>query len=160
VLNPATIQQALLQAESWNAEQVLRWAFATFAEQVEIASAFGPEGIVVLDITAKLCPRPKVFIIDTGFLFPETQQLITTLESRYRIAVERVLPVLSTRNQEERYGAALWERDPDLCCQIRKIAPLAKKLSGLSAWITAIRRTQTAARAGARKVQWDTKFSC
>ena len=102
MLNPATIQQALLQAESWNAEQVLRWAFTTFAEQVEIASAFGPEGIVVLDIAAKLCPRPKVFTIDTGFLFPETQELITTLESLYRITVQRVLPVLSTRPPEKR----------------------------------------------------------
>ncbi len=56
------------------------------------------------------------------------------------------------------YGAALWERNPDQCCNLRKIEPLRRKLRELRAWITSIRRDQTTARAGAGKVEWDEKF--
>jgi phosphoadenosine phosphosulfate reductase len=60
--------------------------------------------------------------------------------------------------QEEVYGPALWSINPDQCCALRKVEPLQEKLSGLRAWITAIRRDQTSARASARKVEWDQKF--
>ena len=52
----------------------------------------------------------------------------------------------------------LWSRDPDRCCNLRKVEPLRRKLGELRAWITSIRRDQTSARAGARKIEWDTKF--
>jgi phosphoadenosine phosphosulfate reductase len=60
--------------------------------------------------------------------------------------------------QEEVYGPTLWSINPDQCCALRKVEPLKEKLAGLRAWITAIRRDQTAARASARKVEWDQKF--
>ena len=80
------------------------------------------------------------------------------IESRYGVVIEKVYPLSSPAEQERQHGEALWSRDPDQCCNLRKIEPLRRKLSELRAWITAIRRDQTSSRAGARKIEWDTKF--
>ena len=143
--------------EQWNPEDLLRWAFATFGGYVEIASGFGPEGVVLIDIAARVQPEFRIFTLDTGFLFPETYTLMERIEKRYGIRVERVT-ALSPDEQERLYGQALWERDPDACCNLRKVAPLQRKLSQLRAWVTSIRREQTKARAKALKVEWDAKF--
>jgi phosphoadenosine phosphosulfate reductase len=80
------------------------------------------------------------------------------VEQRYGIRIERVLPLSSHEEQEAVHGAALWQRNPDQCCNLRKIEPLRRKLSELQAWITSIRRDQTADRARAGKIEWDQKF--
>jgi len=146
-------------AEAWSAEQVLDWAFTRYGEQVGIATGFGVEGMVLLDMAAKIKPRLKVFTGDTELLFPETYELIDRVEQRYGIRIERLYSELTPEEQELKLGARLWARDPDLCCSIRKVEPLKRKLASLSAWVTAIRRSQTSERAGVRKVDWDAKFS-
>ena len=144
--------------ESWSPEQVLRWAFAAFGRHVAIASAFGAEGMVLIDIAARLNPQVRVFTLDTEFLFPQTYALMDRIEQRYGIAIERVKPALSPEAQELEHGPGLWTRDPDACCSLRKIEPLRRRLAGLRAWMTSIRRDQTSFRASARKVEWDAKF--
>jgi phosphoadenosine phosphosulfate reductase len=144
--------------EQWNPEDLLRWAFVTFGGYVEIASGFGPEGMVLIDIAARVQPEFRVFTLDTDFLFPETYKLLERVEKHYGIKVERLKSTLTPDDQERLQGAALWSRDPDACCNLRKVEPLRKKLSQLRAWVTSIRRDQTAARAGALKVEWDAKF--
>ncbi len=148
-----------VRAESWTAEQVLQWAFEAYGCDVAIASAFGAEGIVLIDLAAHVWPRPRVFLLDTSFLFPETCRLIEQVERRYGFSVERVLPSLAPEAQAELCGAELWKRDPDLCCLIRKVEPLQRKLAELRAWTTSIRREQTPARAQAKKIEWDLQFS-
>jgi len=145
-------------AESWSPEQVLKWSFRKFGSYVHMASGFGAEGMALIDIAVRVNPNVHVFTIDTGFLFPETYQLIGQVEQRYGIQVERVRPRLTPVDQAEIYGDALWASNPDQCCALRKVEPLKEKLAGLRAWITAIRRDQTAARATARKIEWDPKF--
>jgi len=152
------LENTQILAETWNAQEVLQWAFRRFGKRVEMASGFGAEGMALIDIAARLNPELRVFTIDTEFLFPETYQLIAKVEKRYGITVERVRPRLTPEAQEEVYGPALWSINPDQCCALRKVEPLKEKLAGLRAWITAIRRDQTAARASARKVEWDQKF--
>lgn len=144
--------------ESWNPQDLLRWSFAAFGDHVAIASAFGAEGMVLIDIAARVNPQVRVFTLDTDFLFPETCALMERIEHRYGIAIERVKPGLTPEAQELEHGPALWSRDPDHCCSLRKIEPLRRKLAGLQAWMTSIRRDQTAVRASARKVEWDLKF--
>src|SRR6201993_5534899 len=117
-----------------------------------MASGFGVEGMVLIEVPSRINPDLKVFTINTDFLFPETYRLIEKVEKRYGIQVERVRPRLTPEDQEEVYGPALWSINPDQCCALRKVEPLKEKLAGLRAWITAIRRDQTSARAGARKV--------
>ena len=146
-------------AETWSPERVLEWAFDTFGNRVAISSAFGAEGMVLIDIASQLRPGFRLFTLDTGFLFPETYSLMRRVEQRYGVAIERVQPLLSPAEQERSHGAALWQRDPDSCCDLRKIEPLRRKLQDLDAWITSIRRDQTEARAGANKIEWDGKFN-
>jgi len=144
--------------EQWSPEDLLRWAFVTFGGYVEIASGFGPEGIALIDIAARVQPEFRVFTLDTDFLFPETYELMERIEKRYRIRVERLKSALTSEDQEILHGPALWSRDPDACCNLRKVEPLRNKLSQLRAWVTSIRRDQTSARANALKVEWDAKF--
>ena len=146
-------------AESWKAEQVLSWAFATYGEDVAIATGMGAEGMVLLDIASRINPDMKVFTGDTEFLFAETYDLIDRVEERYGIKIERILSQLSPEEQQREFGPKLWAKNPDQCCSLRKVEPLRRKLSTLDAWITAIRRGQTPERAGAKKVDWDEKFN-
>jgi phosphoadenosine phosphosulfate reductase len=146
-----------VQAEKWSAEEVLRWAFKHYP-RIEMASGFGVEGMVLIDIASRLTSKLKVFTLDTEFLFPETYALIDRVEQRYGIQVERLYSELTPEEQAATHGEALWSRNPDQCCNLRKVEPLRRKMATLDAWITAIRRDQSSARADAGKIQWDSKF--
>jgi phosphoadenosine phosphosulfate reductase len=152
------IEEAQLTAESWNPQRVLSWAFETFGNDVAISSAFGAEGMVLIDMASRVRKEFRLFTIDTEFLFPETYSLIDRIEQKYEIKIERVFSLLSPEEQERVHGVALWARDPDQCCNLRKVEPLRRKLRELAAWITSIRRDQTSFRQGARKIEWDAKF--
>lgn len=159
-MNPTQEQIAELQsaAEAWTSQHVLRWAFETFGDRVAISSAFGAEGMVLIDMASRVRKNFRLFTIDTEFLFPETYNLMDRIEEKYGITIERVYSMLSPEAQEQAHGATLWTHDPDLCCNLRKVEPLRRKLTELSAWITSIRRDQTSARSTARRVEWDSKF--
>jgi phosphoadenosine phosphosulfate reductase len=154
----ARVDQIKSSAESWDAEQILAWAFESFGREVAISSAFGVEGMVLIDMASRIQKGFRLFTMDTGFFFPETYKLMSVIERRYSVTIERVQAVLSVEEQGQIHGAELWKRDPDLCCNVRKVEPLRRKLAELSAWITGIRRDQTEARAGAGKIEWDEKF--
>jgi phosphoadenosine phosphosulfate reductase len=145
-------------AEGWTPQQILNWAFDTFGTGVAISSAFGVEGMVLIDMASRSRKNFRLFTIDTEFLFSETYNLMDRIEAKYGITIEKVFSDLSPEQQERAHGAALWQRDPDLCCRLRKVEPLRRKLNELSAWITSIRRDQTSVRSVAHKIEWDAKF--
>jgi phosphoadenosine phosphosulfate reductase len=145
-------------AENWTPQRTLNWAFENFGNTVAISSAFGAEGMVLIDMASRTSKDFRLFTIDTEFLFPETYALMDRIEEKYGIAIEKVYSQLSPEEQERTHGAELWSRDPDLCCNVRKVEPLRRKLAELSAWITSIRRDQTSVRSNARRVEWDAKF--
>jgi phosphoadenosine phosphosulfate reductase len=147
-----------LSAENWTPQRVLAWAFDTFGNDVAISSAFGAEGMVLIDMSSRVRKDFRLFTIDTEFLFSETYGLMDRIEQKYEIRIERVLSLLSPEDQERLHGEALWARDPDQCCNLRKVEPLRRKLSELRSWITSIRRDQTSFRREARKIEWDVKF--
>jgi phosphoadenosine phosphosulfate reductase len=146
------------EAETWSAREVLGWAYDRFQSRIALASGFGAEGMVLIDMASRVRPDFRLFTLDTGFLFPETYALMAKVEQRYGVRVERCRSALTPEEQAVAYGDALWSRQPDHCCGLRKVEPLTKKLAELQAWITAIRRDQSAARANAGKVEWDTNF--
>jgi len=152
------IAELHLTAESWRPQQVLAWAFETFGNRVAISSAFGAEGMVLIDMASRVHEDFRLFTVDTEFLFPETYSLMDRIEQKYEMKIERVFSLLSPEEQERVHGAALWGSDPDQCCNLRKVEPLRRKLGELDAWITSIRRDQTSFRKGAGKIQWDEKF--
>ncbi len=152
------IDDLQLAAEAWTPQRALAWAFEKFGGSVAISSAFGAEGMVLIDMASRIRKDFRLFTIDTELLFPETYALIDRIEERYGIEIEKVYSVLSPEEQERSFGSALWGRDPDLCCHVRKVEPLRYKLQDLNAWITSIRRDQTAARSSSRRVEWDSRF--
>ena len=99
-----------------------------------------------------------VFTLDTGLLFPETYELWRALEAKYGITIRGVAPEQSVQEQAAAHGDALWAREPDRCCELRKVVPLTRALAGYGAWVTAIRRDQTPERANAKVVEPDRKF--
>ena len=140
-------------------QDILEWAVDTFGHDVSLASSFGAEDMCLIDMLSRVTRSPRVFYLDTGVLFPETYALIERTRERYGFTAERVLPRLTLEQQAEHYGDALWAREPDTCCGIRKVEPLTRYLAGVSAWITGIRRDQTPFRASAQVVEDDAKFS-
>ncbi len=140
------------------AHELISAALAEFGGDIAIASSFGAEDVVLIDIASKLGAPFRVFTLDTDFLFPETYELIERIEEQYAFTIERARPSLAPEEQAQIYGDALWSRDPDRCCAIRKVEPLKAKLATLRAWITGVRRDQAPTRANTQKREWDEKF--
>lgn len=136
----------------------LAWAAERFAPRVAFATGFGAEGCLVIDLIARHRLPIEIFTLDTGLLFPETYDLWRRLEGHYGLRIRPVRPALTVLEQARDEGDGLWHRDPDRCCSLRKTEPLSHALSGLDAWVTAIRREQTPERRGAEVVEWDGRF--
>jgi phosphoadenosine phosphosulfate reductase len=141
--------------EAQPAADILAWAAHQFAPRVTFGTGFGAEGCVLIHLIAEHALPIDVFTLDTGLLFDETYDLWRRLEARYGLRIRAVRPALSVAEQAAAFGDALWARDPDRCCGIRKVAMLQHELAGMDAWITAIRRDQTPQRARAAIVEPD-----
>ena len=109
----------------------------------------------MIDLIGRASLPIDIFTLDTGLLFPETYALKQQIEERYGVTLRAVNPAHTVDQQAEREGPELWERDPDRCCELRKMEPLRATLATYEAWITAIRRDQTPERANAPVVGWD-----
>lgn len=152
------IASASQELEGQPPEAVLRWAVDQFHPKLMMATAFGAEGCCILHMLAEIEPNVRVINLDTGYQFAETLELRERIKERYGIAVEYIRPELTVVEYEKEHGGPLYEHRPDQCCYDRKVVPLRKAVAGYEAWISAIRRDQTAQRAVASPVQWDAKF--
>lgn len=152
------IKQAAEDLEMASPEEILRWAAGRFAPRLTFATSLGIEDCVVTDVIARGKLPVEMFTLDTGLLFPETYALWGEIQDRYGIEIRAVRPVHTVDEQARHEGPALWEREPDRCCDLRKMQPLHQVLNGYDAWITAIRRDQTPERANAPVVGWDGRF--
>ena len=137
----------------------LRWSLDTFGEKIAHVTSFGPSGVVILDHLLRIKPNARVITLDTQFLFEETYDLWQNIERRYAIRIEVIRPKLSPAEQERQHGANLWELEPDACCSIRKVQPLAGALDGLDGWYTGIRRDQAGQRSSTQLVAWDLRYN-
>lgn len=147
------------ELEGKGPQAALEWALQTFdLDSIALACSFGAEDVALVDMISKIRPRTKVFYLDTHLLFPETYDLIEQIRERYEVSLIQYEPLLTLEEQAEQYGDALWSRDPDGCCGVRKVEPLRRALDGLHAWVTGIRRDQAPTRANAGIVEWDAKF--
>ncbi len=147
------------ELEASSSTDILRWALARYRNSIVAACSFGgASGMVLLDQLLALDPEVPVFYLDTGLLHDETYAHVAATAATYRIAPIVVRSPIDLQEQEERYGARLWERDPDKCCALRKIDAQRRFLQGYSAWISGIRRDQTETRAQTPVVEWDTRF--
>lgn len=139
--------------------ELLRWAHARFGDQAVIASSLGPQSLVLIDILHDLGLSLPVLLLDTGLLFEETHALRRQVELRYGITIETAEPLQTLAQQEATEGPELWRSQPDRCCELRKVRPLAKALSSRAAWITGLRRGPGGGRSGIAEVEWDHQFN-
>jgi phosphoadenosine phosphosulfate reductase len=158
VLGAAEITEASAQLDGARPQTILRWAVRRFFPKLTMATAFGAEGCCILHMLAEIEPRVRVFNLDTGYQFAETLELRERIKSRYGIEVEYIRPELTVEEYEKEHGGPLYGLRPDQCCHDRKVLPLRRAVEGYEAWLSAIRRDQTAHRAAAGVVQWDAKF--
>ena len=157
--SPEQIAQACRDLEGKPAEEILRWAVATFYPKLTMATAFGPEGNCIIHMLAGIEPRVRIFNLDTGYQFKETLRLRERIKERYSIEVEYIRPELTVAEYEQKHGQPLYTKDPNQCCFDRKVLPLRRAVVGYRSWISAIRKDQTSDRGKADVVQWDPKFS-
>jgi phosphoadenosine phosphosulfate reductase len=140
--------------EHMGGEELLGYLVERFHPRLYVACSFQKEATVVMDMILRIEPGARFFTLDTGLLFPETYETWRRLEQRYGVKVD-VYQGISLARQREVHGDRLWERDPDACCAIRKVRPLAEALGGVDAWITGVRREQSPERASTPKLHWD-----
>jgi len=152
----ADLTDAPQDLEGLDAHGVLEHMVERFHPRLTVACSFQKEASVILDLLLSIEPAARVFTLDTHVLFPETYETWRRVEERYGIEVE-VFQGPSIARQAAVHGDRLWERDPDACCAVRKVAPLNEALDGMDAWISGLRRDQSPSRAGTPKLAWDPK---
>jgi len=158
-LSEFEIKQLSRHFESRGVAEVLEWAVEQFTPRLVMTSNFGAEGVVVIDHLARIAPQTPIIYLETGFQFAETDQLKDQLRERYGLNVVEQRAELSVREQNRIHGEKLYERDPDLCCRIRKVEPLNQALKGHDAWIAALRRDQSPTRANIGVIEWNARHS-
>ena len=154
----ADLESASRSLESAEPREVIRWASERFGDRLTMATAFGPEGCVILHWIAEVAPSMHVFNLDTGYQFQETLELRDRIEKRYGIRVRLEQPDSTVSEYERTHGGPLYRTDPNRCCGDRKIAVVRRVLAGFDAWMSGIRRDQSPDRAAAPIVGWDEKF--
>ena len=109
---------------------------------------------MIMDMLLRVEPEARFFTLDTGVLFEETYETWKKVEEHYGIKVDRYAG-MSLRRQAAEHGDALWNVDPDRCCEIRKVTPLNEALSGVDAWVSGLRRDHANSRSETPKFAWD-----
>ncbi|MBI4362505.1 MAG: phosphoadenylyl-sulfate reductase [Euryarchaeota archaeon] len=157
---PAPVGQTEMQSlDRATAEEVIRWALQRFGQRVALASSFGAEDVVVIDLMTRQDPRARVFTLDTGRLPQETYDVMDAIRGRYGIPIEVYSPQTGAVEKMVReHGMNLFYQSVEfrkMCCGVRKVEPLNRALAGLDAWMTGLRRDQAVTRTGVRKVEVD-----
>jgi len=142
--------------EQATAGEILSWAIETYGDGFAVSTSFQSEGMVIVDMIARLVTNPRIFTLDTGRLPAETYRMIEAVRLRYSVSVEVVCPdAAEVESMVALHGPNLFFRASAmrmLCCNIRKVRPLDRKLKELRAWAVGLRRAQSDSRADIRKV--------
>jgi phosphoadenosine phosphosulfate reductase len=134
---------------------VLRWAGETFGDDFAVTSSMA-DGLLS-HLASRAVPGVNVVFLDTGYHFAETIGTRDWVSGVMPITLVNVQPAQTVAQQDAEYGEKLHDRDPDLCCSLRKVQPLAQALAGYTAWGSGVRRDESPTRAGTRVVDWDAK---
>ncbi len=147
-------------AEALSPQEILTWSVKNFRDDLALSCSFGaPEGLVLLDMMYRIDPSSRVFVLDTGRMHQASFDLIDRVRERYDKPVEVIFPrAEDVQTMVGQRGMNLFYESVEnrkLCCQIRKVEPLNRYLAGLDAWVTGLRRDQTAERSNTLKVEID-----
>lgn len=156
-LSESEIARLAHEFEGQRVEDILRWAATEFGPGLVVTSNFGAEGIVLLDHLRRIAPETPVVYLETGYQFPETDALKERVREQFGLNIVETRAELTVAEQDRFYGERLYEREPDLCCRLRKVEPLAGALKGYDAWVAALRRDSSPTRAGIKVVEWNAR---
>jgi phosphoadenosine phosphosulfate reductase len=149
------VRHAGAELELAPAEVIIEWAVATFGARFAITSSMGDA--VLAHLASTVAPGIDVVFLDTGYHFVETIGTRDAVEATLPVNVRTIAPEQSVAEQDAAYGKELFRSDPDRCCALRKVAPLATALSEYDAWATGLRRAETHNRVIAPVVGWDAR---
>lgn len=150
VLPEVEIDALNARFESESAERILRWAWDTFAPDMAASSSFQSQSVPLLHIISRVCPELPILFVDTGYHFPQTLAFRDELRERYNLNIVAIQPTVTKSETLQQYGEALYRHDPDLCCYINKVSPMQWGISWAQAWVSGVRRDQTAKRKSMR----------
>jgi phosphoadenosine phosphosulfate reductase len=132
-------------------------------KDVVYSNSLGAEAVVLTDIIAAYAPQVEIFTLDTGRLHDETLALLDRLERRYQRRIQVFYPDAAQIEQYVRdngiNGFYLGLEERQSCCHIRKVEPFKRAISGHKAWVTGVRREQSAERAKGEAIAWDDRYS-
>lgn len=151
----ALAADAAVALEHADALEIARWAVEHFDSGLAVASSM--QDAVMADLFARVAPGVDVLFLDTGYHFPQTLATLDAVARTLPVRVLSLTPVRSVAEHEGEHGPRLYERDPDLCCALRKVEPLRQALEGYDAWATGVRRAEGPTRAATPVVSWDAK---
>jgi phosphoadenosine phosphosulfate reductase len=143
------------QGREPTADQVAAWAASHFGGSLAVACSMADA--VLPHLVSRFAPGVDVLFLDTGYHFSDTLVTRDIVAEDLPITLVDVLPELTVAEQDEQYGARLHDRDPALCCRLRKVEPLARTLPLYEAWVTGVRREEGPTRADTPLVTWDEK---
>jgi phosphoadenosine phosphosulfate reductase len=151
----AIVFQVGAELELAPAADIIEWAVATFGARFCVTSSMGDA--VLADVASKVAPGVDVVFLDTGYHFVETIGTRDAVAATMPVNLLSITPIQSVAEQDATYGKDLYKTDPDLCCKLRKVQPLADSLANYDAWATGLRRAETHNRVIAPVVGWDEK---
>ena len=153
------IQKLNQEFETKSAQDLVRWAVSQFGQGLSLASSFGAEDAVLIDLLVKADPKARIFTLDTGRLNEETYGVMERIRTKYKISIESYFPDKQKVEALERQTGFYSFRDSvenrKECCGIRKVEPLGRALEGLKAWMTGLRREQSVTRTELHKIETD-----
>ncbi|MFE9365882.1 phosphoadenylyl-sulfate reductase [Streptomyces sp. NPDC006978] len=148
-------EQAGRELEDASASDILAWAAGTFGKRFCVTSSM--EDAVVTHLASRVLPGVDVVFLDTGYHFEETIGTRDAVDAVMDVNLITLTPRQTVAEQDAEYGPKLHDRDPDLCCALRKVKPLEEGLTAYAAWATGLRRDESPTRAGTPVVGWDEK---
>lgn len=155
--DPAELREVALRAgqelEGAPAEEIVAWAAEEFGDRFCVTSSFADA--VLAHVVSRVRPGVDVVFLDTGLHFTETLDVRDRVARDMAVNVRSIRPALTVGRQDAEYGPRLFERDPDSCCGLRKVEPLAEALEPYDAWATGLRRDESPTRANTKVVDYD-----
>ena len=147
--------RAAVELETASAQEIVGWAAETFGSRFCVTSSM--TDAVLIDLVARQAPGTDVVFLDTGYHFAETVGTRDAVAATYPVNLLTITPLRTVAEQDAEHGQRLHERDPDLCCAMRKVEPLERALRDYDAWATGLRRDEAPSRANAPVVAWDAR---
>ncbi len=137
------------------ADEVAAWAAFHFDGTLAVACSMADA--VLPHVVSRFAPGVDVLFLDTGYHFAETRFTRDEVGRVLDVRIVDVLPQQTVAEQDVEFGAKLHDRDPALCCERRKVAPLKFALSGYEVWFTGVRREEAPTRTNTPLVTWDAR---